>query len=206
MRWKRKQGICCLGSERRTLVPASIPRGGGEKAILSPLSSYRTPMDLEPQRGRRQVAEPCKTLPLLIGSWASVAETAKWERALCSWNVCIPDPSCRSGDPDVLGPQCSGPAESRPAGFRGGSAPADTAVRPGSSGPQPGPCERQGPEQLPMAPWSPGCPPGPVLPPRAGLGTQSQSPGDAAGSRPKRPAPGCGGGGREDPRPARCCG
>lgn len=35
--------------------------------------------------------------------------------------------------------------------------------------------------------------------PRAGLGTRSQSPGDAAGSRPRRPAPGCGGGGREGP-------
>lgn len=100
---------------------------------------------------------------------------------------------------DVLGPQCAGSAAFRPAGFRGGSAPADTAVRPGSSGPQAGPGERQGPGQLPMAPRSPGCPPGPVLPPGAGLGTRSQSPGDAAGSRPKRPAPGCGGGGREGP-------
>lgn len=57
----------------------------------------------------------------------------------------------RSDDP---GPQCAGSAASRPAGFRGGSAPADTAVRPGSSGPQAGPGERQGPGQLPMAPWS----------------------------------------------------
>lgn len=86
---------------------------------------------------------------------------------------------------DVPGPQCAGSAASRPAGFRGGSAPADTAVRPGSSGPQAGPGEQQGPGQLPTESWSPGCPPGPVLPPRAGLGTRSQSPG-----MPRAPGPG----------------
>lgn len=49
------------GRERRTLVPASILRGGGEEAILSPSASYRTPMDLEPWRGCRQLAEPSET-------------------------------------------------------------------------------------------------------------------------------------------------
>lgn len=83
-RWESEQGVYCLGTEKRTLVPASMPSGGGEEAISSPSASYRTPMNLEPRRGRRQVAKPSKTLLLLRGSWASVAETAKWERALFS--------------------------------------------------------------------------------------------------------------------------
>lgn len=72
----------------------------------------------------------------------------------------------------------------------------------GAAGPKQGPASGRG---LGSLLWSPGllaarlaqfC----LL--RAGLGTRSQSPGDAAGSRPRRPAPGCGGGGREGP--ARC--
>lgn len=157
--------------ERRTLVPASIPRGGGEEAILSPSASYRTLMDLEPWRGRRQLAEPSETLPLLIGSWASVAETAKWERVLCSWNVCSPDPSRSSGDPtirvrNVLDLQ-------RPGGLGSEAALRLRTQRlgQGAAGPRQGPASGRG---LGSFPWRPGL----WLPARPNSASQSGS-GDA---------------------------
>lgn len=204
MHWERDQGVCCFGSERRTLVPASIPRGGVEEAILSPSASYRTPMDLEPWRGRRQVAEPSETLPLLIGSWASVAETAKWECALGSWNVCSPDPSRPSGDPtfwvrNVLGLQ------------RPGRLGSEAALRlrtqrlgQGVAGPRQGPASGRG---LGSFPWRPGllaarlaqfC-----LPERVwGRGVSPQGMPRAPGPSDRRRAAVVEGG----RAPARCCG
>lgn len=152
MCWERDQGVCCLRSGEKDACPL-IPRGGGEEAILSPSASYRTPMDLEPWRGRPQLAEPSETLPLLIGSWASVAQTAKWGRAFCSWNVCSPTPSRSSGDPafrlrNVLGLR------------RPGRLGSEAALRlrtqrlgQGAAGPRQGPASGRG---LGSFPWRPG--------------------------------------------------
>lgn len=87
-------GVCLLGSWRRALVTAALPRGGGE-SYSSPWASRRTPPDPGPGRGRSQVAEPSQPLFLSVDSGpsrASVVTPVKWGRGLCSRSPSGPGP------------------------------------------------------------------------------------------------------------------
>ena len=129
----------CAGAERRRFCRLRL-----HTALLWTLSHGGAAANL---------LSPPRPLPLLKGSWASVAETAKWERALCSWNVCSPDPSRSSGEPtfrvrNVLGLRRPGRLDS------------EAALRlrtqrlgQGAAGPRQGPASGRG---LGSFPWRPG--------------------------------------------------
>jgi hypothetical protein len=148
--------------------------------------------------GTRPSCRILQVLPFAAGSgpsWASAAASVKWGRGLCSWSLPALTP-CAHPDPTlwvriVLGLRRPDRRDPRQLG-----ACDHTAARPGGSGPRAGPGKRQGPRQLPWRACLLAGRSCPATPAGADLRSRNLSLGDAADSRPRRPALGCGGGGR----------
>jgi hypothetical protein len=113
LRRGHERGFCLLRSWRRALVPAAVPRGGGEEPILC-LRHHAALLGILGRGGdAAKLQNPpspslCRRLRPLLGLGGRVREMGTWIMLL---EPSSPDP-LRSSRSNAVGPHCAGSAAS----------------------------------------------------------------------------------------------